>query len=73
MTIFANFSAGSNVVNRWEDIKKLIINGPKSAFLPELEKQKLIQKYNMELGRIEENPKFQQTIARFLTTVKNFK
>jgi len=62
-----------NVVNRWEDIKKLIINGPKSAFLPELEKQKLIQKYNMELGRIEENPKFQQTIARFLTTVKNFK
>ena len=60
----------NNVITGWDDIKKLVINGAKSAFLPKAEKQQLIDEYNAELKTIEETPKYKEAIDKHLTPLK---
>ena len=59
-----------DVVNTWSDIKKLVINGAKSVFLPPQEKQELIKTFNEDLKKIESNPVYKDAIDKYLTPAK---
>lgn len=58
------------VLTDWNDLKKLIINGAKSVFLPEAEKQQLVQDFTTELKQIETTPEYKTVIDKYLTPAK---
>lgn len=60
------------IVKNWNDIKTLTINGIKSAFLPEQEKQKLVKEFEADLQRVESTPLHQQAIKDYLTPAVAF-
>jgi adenosine deaminase len=57
-----------NVITKWDDRKKLVLNGAKSVFLPEKEKKKLVNDFEQELKTIEKNPEFNKVINQYLST-----
>jgi adenosine deaminase len=59
-----------NVVTDWNDIKKLVMNGAKSVFLPPVERQELVKEFTQDLEKIEKNPAFHQAIDQYLTPCK---
>lgn len=56
-----------NVINSWVDVKKLIMNGVKSVFLPQDEKQEIIKKFENSLKELETKPLFKRMINEYLT------
>lgn len=56
----------NKVITDWKDIKKLVINAAKSAFLPNQEKEQLVGEFKADLRKIESNPLFRQTIDKYL-------
>lgn len=58
------------VLTDWNDLKKLIINGARSVFLPEAEKQQLVQDFAKELQKIETTPEYKAAIDKYLTPAK---
>lgn len=56
-----------NVINSWVDIKKLVMNGVKAVFLPQDEKQAIIQKFENSLKELENKPLFKRMIDEHLT------
>lgn len=59
-----------DVIKNWSDIKKLVINGAKSVFLPAQEKQELIEGFKEDLKKIENNPVYKEAIDKYLTPAK---
>lgn len=59
-----------NIITSWADIKKLILNGAKSAFLPEPERNKLVNDFQKDLMNMESKPEFKQVIDSYLTPYK---
>lgn len=56
-----------NVIASWSDIKKLVMNGAKSVFLPPEERAELIKHFEKELKAIEVNPVYNEVIEKYLT------
>lgn len=59
-----------DVVTSWTDIKKLVMNGVRSVFLPQEEKQQLVKQFEAELKAIENDPKYKALIDKYLTPTK---
>jgi adenosine deaminase len=59
------------VIKNWNEIKEIILNGARGSFLPEDEKQELIEDFKQELRDIEKVPQFKAVIDKYLTPSKN--
>ncbi|MGD9579913.1 MAG: adenosine deaminase [Vampirovibrionia bacterium] len=59
-----------DVINSWSDIKKLVINGAKSVFLPQQEKQELIKDFEADLAKLERTPAYKDAIDKYLTPAR---
>jgi adenosine deaminase len=59
-----------NVITDWDDIRKLVMNGAKSVFLPAQERDQLIKDFENDLQKIENNPVFSEAIDKYLTPYK---
>jgi adenosine deaminase len=54
------------LVTSWEQIKTLLRNGIRGAFLPKHKKQKLLKEMDAHLAAFEHNPRDRQLIQRYL-------
>ncbi len=55
------------LLTRWDEIKQVLLNGARGAFLPAMAKKRLEREMKQELQRIEQHPRHQKTIGRYLT------
>ncbi len=55
------------ILTRWEDIKTLVLNGVRGAFVSPFEKKQLLQGFEKALQDIEKHPFYKRTIERYLT------
>lgn len=60
------------VIQDWNEIKEIILNGARGSFLPKEEKEELVQEFEEELKAIEETPQFKSVIDQYLTPAKQF-
>jgi len=56
-----------NLLNSWDEIKKLVMTGIMSSFAPENEKQELAEEFKKELEFIENDPYFKKVIEKYLS------
>jgi adenosine deaminase len=54
------------LLTKWSDIKKIVMNGVNSSFLPDGEKSVIADEFKKELDLIESNSYFQQVIEKLL-------
>lgn len=55
----------NDLITKWEQIKRLTINGIKAAFLDEVEKQKVLREVEDEFAKLEK--RFHKTIEKYLS------
>lgn len=56
----------AGIINTWDELKQIVLNGVDGAFLDETGKQELRNEFQREIKLIEESPYFQEVIEKYL-------
>lgn len=57
----------ASIINTWDELKQIVMNGVEGAFLNEQEKQELRDEFLREIKLIEDSPYFKEVIEKYLS------